>query len=282
VSEVKFGSSLHVMLLDHSDLTEIGYPEKFMSMLQVGWELRSIMRLGAVPDEDAASDEELLNAVTGIEGENLVVFERIGTPRVRDDWADIKKKALVTLQCNGHWKNATSWLLRKSQKAYPDATVTLRIYNPQHLVETLYWLLVRGVTDMIPKFEIGVFVDGILVEAIGGTMLWNWGDRAKSVNAAFGGRYGGFDSIFFRTVTHETRSDDEMLMRRHGLYYAVFHGVLCGDEMQRNEIQVEKSGRAFKSKKVAKEGASMVEFEAANRGYLIELMERYTKQICRI
>jgi hypothetical protein len=135
---------------------------------------------------------------------------------------------------------------------------------------------------MIPKFEVAAYIEGVCVEAIAGTILWNSDKRPTTVREMFGGRYGGFGSVFFRAVTHETRADDEMLMGRHGLYYAVFQGEAVDGEMTHSEIHVEKAGRKLESRPVEKEGADLIEFEAANRRYLIELMEKYTKSSKRV
>jgi len=74
-----------------------------------------------IPDKSAASDEEPLQIITGIEGENVIAFDRLGKLGIRESWIDLKKGCIVPLRCNRRWREAVTSCLQRIRTKRRDA-----------------------------------------------------------------------------------------------------------------------------------------------------------------
>ncbi len=254
------------------DSYEIGNPEKFVTILEMGWAVDRIIRIGSTPTEASYTDDEVKQLVAGTEGQNTVQFCSFSSPRLNIQWKEVKENAEYCLKGNDSWLNGFNWFHSLIQSEYNSANVGIAIYNPLNLPVGLFKILERNDTRFLPSFEI-VTIDSESNSLISllGQIEWDGTTQPSSVSEVFTPGIGGLEMFFLRSNLGGAWELDTELMSRHGLYYALTRVDENNNSFDSAPIAVT-SGQSYECQKRASSGKTIDEFVEANIDYLREFV----------
>lgn len=202
---------------------EIGYPEKFVSMRDAGWECAQIIREGRI-GAVAADEAEILRMVAGVEGQSEIRFYRVSAPRFKLGWAETHNQSERCLQGNDTWKHGFDWFFEWMESTRPDATFSAMIYNPLQLPIGLYKLVARGDGRFLPQMElVAASEQEGRFDSLVGALLWDGTTIPSDFGSMMADLCGGVEEYFFHVHLGTAWQLDSALMARHGLRYGVFH-----------------------------------------------------------
>jgi hypothetical protein len=255
------------------DEFEIGYPEKLTSMCAT-WDVNDLVRGGPrLKSKAIFSDEYLLRWAKGLEGNNAIHFELIGTPRRQLSWTEAKENARYCLEGNGSWQSLVRAYLDEIELNDPDATVTARIYNPCNLMMGLYRLAKFGTDDSLASAEIVVTSnEGHPLRIVLGAMVWN-GKRVANVSEVLPGDVATlFDLFLAGAMDGGPWADEEHLITQHGLSYVLIECTASPTRMRLQQLAI-KSGVLRRLEFNEQELENFGAFCAAHQDYLRSLVE---------
>jgi hypothetical protein len=199
-------------------------PESFTAMVEGGWAVRSIDRVGPFASTAVMPDAEVLALVKGVAGESTVRYARLGSPQHRLDWAEVRQGASNCLHGNLTWEAAFAWFLDHVEREFPDGVAFLQVYNPLMLPESLYRFAVDNDPEYIPQMALMVnSADGTRREGLVGTVVWDGQAVPISVDEVFAADLcDGLHEYYMHKTLGSAWELDEELMRRHGLAYDVW------------------------------------------------------------
>jgi len=99
---------------------EIGYPEKFLSLLPA-WHLNAVIRSGRwlLMKKFEDDEKDLIRSISGVEGQNANFFQAFASPRFRQRWAQTRADAAYCLNGNMVWAAAFNHFWSKSHAKTP-------------------------------------------------------------------------------------------------------------------------------------------------------------------
>jgi len=259
------------------DSFEIGYPEKFLTNLESEWIVPSIRRVGNVLSEAAASDAEIITLIKGMDGQNLIQFRKITSPRLHLDWEATQEMLVNSLRGNSSWLAACHWFSGEVQRTMPEASVSYSIYNPLNIVVSLFKLVGRNDSRFIPQMEV-IATDPAKdrVVFLLGRLEWDGRTIVHSVDAALGPEIGGLAEFFFMNSVHVAWEQDDDLLHRHGLSYGTVNGEAFQGSVSYTPVRCIDTGAQINVEEVEL-GRNLAEFCSANEAYLRELIESVPK-----
>ena len=226
-AEDSFLASVNHLISDHARKTNleisVGNPESFTAMVEGGWKAHTIERVGTHKSDLIFADADIVNIIKGITGDSTVRYSRLGSPKDKLDWEQIRFESANSLRGNPVWQAGFAWFLDYVEANFPNGTAFLQVYNPLMLPESLYRYLVEGDPEYMPQLALMVIsADGTRQEGLVGTVVWDGKMIPASVEKVFTEDFcHGIHEYYMHKTTGTAWQLDEELMKRHGLQYSL-------------------------------------------------------------
>jgi hypothetical protein len=252
---------------------EVGYPEKFSTLLRSGWKIDHIVRWGTVPTEAAADDNELARMIAGVEGENTISFHHFTTPSLGIQWNEVREKGRLCLRENDQWLRGFDYFCNWVESEHRETKVGFGIYNPLNLPITLFEFFGRSDARYLPSFEI-VAVNPLerCLCSLLGRIEWDGITKPTSAEDVFTRVYGGIQEFFLAQTLHDGWVHDRACMAEHGFYYALERAEEDPEGFRSSPVEVVDHSGELKLASKAGRGRTIEEFVAANGEYLRDLV----------
>lgn len=263
----------------------VGNPEVFTAMVEGGWNVISIERVGPFASALIMPDAEVINLVKGVAGDSFVRFSRLGSPKHKLDWQQVRLGSATSLRGNPVWQAGFNWFLDLIEKEFSDGTTYLQVYNPLLLPESLYRYVVQNDPEYIPQLALMVVsADGSRREGVVGTIVWDGKSVPKSVREVFSEDLcDGIQGFYMHKVTGTAWSLDEQLMSRHGLEYGLWSLTFVPGRIEKHKrLKLNDDGKIEEAADQSKP-ASLTDFvnDDATEPYLRELFAEIDGNVCR-
>lgn len=199
------------------DSLEVISPRKLGTVLG-DWSMIRLTRLGAVPPEIAASNEEMLQLLAGVtNAANRFGLRRHTSPRFAADWRAACRQVHVVLSDDKIWQDGAEAFLRLVAREMSEGKVSIAIHVVDHLLSAMRERAAKPASRALPYVEIVAEANGE-TRAMLGILEWDgetWPASAARLNAILEQRHPGFWGIgaFGRAARRFT---DEILAL-HGL-----------------------------------------------------------------
>lgn len=259
------------------DDREIGYPDKF-GQLRREWNIAEVKRYGTrIGSNTMRTDEEVLDLINGLQGENTVLYYCASTPKRVSHWRTAIRKAEYCLLGNTVWKEGFREYCREIESDGAQCSMTAHVYNPLNLLVTLHKL-----HDMryMPMLEVIVEKpDKKQVTRLFGYIEWNDRRYPSSVEDVL--KRVGLDPLSYMISYQfsELWEYDEALLEQHGLRYALFEMVLEQDQAARTHAIVYRNGILERAEITKQPGESFSEFAQRNVIYLHSLHNFFLQNV---
>ena len=260
-------------------------PESFTAMVECGWSVISIERVGPFASALVMPDAEVIALVKGVAGDSTVQYSRLGSPKHKLDWTQVRLGARNSLRGNPTWEAGFGWFLDHVEKEFPDGTAFLHIYNPLLLPESLYRFAVQNDPEYVPELALLVVsADGTLREGLVGTVIWDGKTIPKSVDEVFTDGFcsGIHEYYLYKTIGTAWELDQE-LMQRHGLEYGMWWlSFVPGRIEERKGLIVTAEGKIEEAPGQSKPASLADYLDAdATEPYLMELFAEINRNVIR-
>ena len=201
------------------DDLEIGYPEKFVTILD-SWHINDIYRRGRLTSKVVIPDGALIDEIKGFSGSNSVQYHAITRPSFSNRWISTIKNSEYALLGNDYWRSGILWYFDKIAQERPESSIAIALYNPNNIISSLYMLIKRSDPAYLPALEI-VVEDGDHTQVLTGFIEWDGKtfpqDPAKIIKQVFGD-ISRFSQLW--AVGQVWEYDSEVLAL-HGLSYTL-------------------------------------------------------------
>lgn len=200
---------------------EIGHPDKLGGLINSGWRVDGVLRPGTLMQSAKMfPDEVLLSYAQGKEGQSYIVYSAILSPRHAARWKALPFELERSLRGNDYWGRGVEFYLREVAARWPQATVSIRVYNPLDCLTYLCQAVKRRDDRYLP--EVQVFVDN--TETDGSThLLWGqWaasGRRPDSADRLVRSLFGDMDSYLMLHQLHSIWKHEDRVLDAVGLRY---------------------------------------------------------------
>jgi hypothetical protein len=261
---------------------ENGSPEKFIGLVEWDWSVKLLERQGPFQDSTVTPDATLIDLVKGIGGMNAFRFERLTSPAQKLDWAQARAASARCLEGNQAWTAGYNWFLDRVETNYPDGDVLARIYNPQTLPETIYGMVSERNLAYMPAVSVTISRDGLDQEALIGAVAWDGKTIPNSPQDAFARIADGIRGYYFALPLHDEAKYDPMLMKRHGLSYALWRATFGEDGGKvTSRLVISREGKVREKPEVPKP-ALLPDFLMAAPQYVVDLMKAIEEHVVRL
>jgi hypothetical protein len=258
---------------------EIGYPEKFTELVERDWSIKLLERQGPFHDRRVTPDATLIDLVKGIGGMNVFRFERLTSPAQKLDWAHARAASAHCLEGNQAWTAGYNWFLDRIETDYPDGDVLARIYNPQLLPETMYRMVSERNLAYMPAVSVTVSRDGLDQEALIGAVAWDGRTIPNSPQEVFAHIEDGIRGYYFALFLNHAAEYDTMLMKRHGLSYALWRATFGEDGGKvTSRLAISRVGKVKEKPDIPKP-AMLPDFLMAVPQYVVDLMNAIEEHV---
>jgi endonuclease NucS-like protein len=260
-------------------------PESFTAMVEGGWSVISIERVGPFVSASVMPDAEVIHLVKGVAGESTVRFSRLGSPKHKLDWAQVRVGAQNSLRGNPTWEAGFYWFLDHIEKEFSDGTAYLQVYNPLMLPESLYRFAVQNDPEYIPQLALMVVSsDGNRREGLVGTIIWDGKTVPRSITSVFSEGFcdGIHDYYMHKTIGTAWELDQE-LMQRHGLEYGLWSLRFIPGEIEEHKRLILNTDGKVEEAADKNKPASLTDYVNADgtEPYLMELFAEINRSVSR-
>lgn len=254
------------------DAVEIGCPEKLNTVLQGGWSIGAVHRGGNVPSTDAASDEEIVRRILGLEGASLVYFSRITRADFGLDWASSVRGAWGPLKGNDSWEEAFKKFNEEIVTNYSEAIVSISIFNPMALPFSLSYAIVHGDTTRWPTMELIAHdeVENRLLLIIG-EIRWD-GRTHPDLSSVFADTKEELEEFLWEHALGTSWQRDRELMASHGLEYGTQYWEFIDGTLAKSGRWVLRNGSVVEDPQTA-DSTNLDSFVSENNDYIMKLHE---------
>lgn len=205
---------------------EIGHPEKFTGMLSTGWATNKLFRFGSIDSPAAATDDEIVSMIRGIEGQSDIRFCRVATPRVPLDWDDMQEKADRCLSGNDAWSTGFRWFCDRVRNESESAVLSCNIYNPLCLPISLYKMVEYGDHRFLPTMELIARCDSTgIVLLLAGILTWDGFTKPFSLKDVLSPRYRDFEEFLLASHMGAVWESDAEIVSKNGMAYSLRLGI---------------------------------------------------------
>lgn len=249
---------------------EIGYPEKFVSVLGVQeWKVDKILRFGCYENNDLISDKEIERMISGVEGNNIHHFNRIANTSDQLDWKNTREKVNSFLEGTSKWEKAFEWF----SKSFCD--------DAHFISNAIYEAAVNNDIRYFPQMEITSFNETTSeVHSIFGFVEWNDKISLTHFNHIYNSICESFDKFLHYCHFGQSYIYDEKLVTAHGLeYVCVYWNSIDDNDSFLNFTK--RSGKII-SKHINRETKPLIDYFENNRTFIYTVIEGMDQNICRI
>jgi len=215
------GIAINELMTDHpcdNDDAESMSFEKFVSEMQLGWQVQRVHRAGVFAAANYVTDEDLVRTVMGSEGDNSVIFTGHATPSHAAAWEGLLLGVNAFLSANEPWRaGLTSWL--EAHEARPAAEdCRVQIYHLFDIVRGLLGLATNRGSCWI--YQLGAIAgpDDAPTRRLIGSLVWD-GSGTDPLTAVETIVDGGVEGYVF--TTRSTFQDESRLLAAMGLHHVL-------------------------------------------------------------
>jgi hypothetical protein len=142
----------------YDDDTEAGYPEKLEGMLSnQGWTIQKISRFGIFNKDPRYNDDLLLKELKGHDGSSKNKFVGFGESTQTEKIKELRTECLNSLDNAPQWEELIELALNDLEQEKTRYRILIDIYNPDSIVTSLYFTLIKANPLYLPKYVI--FID---------------------------------------------------------------------------------------------------------------------------
>jgi hypothetical protein len=268
-------------IAEHDDSGEAGDPEKFRGELE-RFRVVEIRRYGrfAAARDTTMNDERVLSLVSGVAGENPMVFLGFSTPRFQLAWGRFKARAPRCLEENLSWHTGLEWYWSEVERCWSESSVFASIYNPMNIMTVLYKITDTGDLAYRPLMEVVVKDPAGALRTLVGVVVWDRVTCPDDPAAVLLKFYPKFDLFFFAMTMGATVAHEEDLMSLHGLRYALFEFVVEDGRVRIYRIErVSDEHSDFKRELLQTAPSFLDSFVRSNPGYMTRLRQLWDDNV---
>lgn len=227
---------------DHKDSFEVGYGEKFESIIGVqGWQITSINRYGVFKSDPRYNRDLLIKELKGHDGNSSNKFVGFSESSQKERINEIRTECQHSLYHTPHWAEFIDYIFADLEKSKKKFKIIADIYNPASIVTALYFALIKANPDYLPLFLI--VVDYPVEKK---TAFY----KGEILSTGVKQTLKLFTSINSKDITDElTRimimPDNEMDAFKMGLRYSIQETVFVNDEEISNRFVEIDNGKIF-------------------------------------
>ena len=140
---------------EHIDSLEAGSPEKFESVVNVQeWQIFELNRYGIFKTDPRYSKDLLIKELKGHDGNSQNKFVGFSESNQKERIKEIRSECQYSLSHTSHWSNFIEFILSELEKSTEKFKIIVDVYNPDSIVNALYFTLTKGNPDYLPLFLI--------------------------------------------------------------------------------------------------------------------------------
>jgi hypothetical protein len=261
----------------HYESLEIGYPEKFAG-LSNKWQVSNIYRWGQLSSLVTIPDESLIDEIRGVDGNNALLFIAIARPQFRVLWHRTLERSKYTLQGNDYWSSGIYWFLAKIFNESPEATVSMYIYNPMNIIQSLFFGIRDSDPGYLPFVEI-VIDRGNDAIILYGFIQWDGVTRPVSIEDVLG-KVLKNPKRFVSLWTMQAVSEyDEAILKELGLSYNLVFTELQESGTSSDSVLLQENGNWQIMKDQQKLKHNIIDFIVINKFFITSLVNYLNAQI---
>jgi hypothetical protein len=119
---------------------EVGYPSKFLSMLQRNWRVTKVDRYGH-PEKlkELKADEDLIKEIAGLDGVNPDLFLGVAKSSLKNSWAKFIENMNLFLNFYDEWQWSFNAIIEEYLGRDAEIIISARIYKAVNLLDALCW-----------------------------------------------------------------------------------------------------------------------------------------------
>jgi len=268
--------------LDIDDL-EVGHPEKFYGLEELGWNITETYRKGVFQSSEAITVDDLKTIIGGIEGQNPIRFYRTTSTKNNLDWRDSRNRASNFLQGNQAWLDGFNSICDYIEGLNSEVEVAFEVFNPMFLPMSLFMTLDNQDFSFLPSMELVAFDScGKILHHYFGCIEWNGKVFPRSLKNTLEGICDDFVDLIFLKNLGESWLHDSQLMAANGLRYSIFRTITQEDGLSCQRIEPNKDGSKNKFADSEARYFPITKFFEQNPIFIADLMneiQNVTKQI---
>ena len=143
---------------NHIDTAEAGFVSKFESIIGVqNWKIVSINRFGTFKSDPRYTDKLLIKELKGNDGNSFNKFVGSSESTQKERLKEIRLNCQNALSHTPHWGDFIDKTLSDLEKSKEKFKIIVDIYNPDSIVNALYFTLTKGNPKYLPLFHIFVY-----------------------------------------------------------------------------------------------------------------------------
>lgn len=251
---------------------EIGYPEKFTSIME-NWKVLSVHRYGRLKkSEKIIEDFELLQMISGFKGQNAYYYQGFSTPAHKKHWNSAVENSKYTLIGNNDWIKIIDWFSSSIELLSTRSEVSFIFFNPSNIIGSLYKFYNTGQPSYLPHFEIVVVSeDGTKTCLLSGHITWDGTVVDKNIETIIKPFF--MDPFDFLISMHQgsVYEYDSLIMKRIGLRYSQYLvKFIDGKRSEISSISIE-NGEVLLNDADAFSNKTIKEYISKNKEFILSL-----------
>ncbi len=137
-----------------SDSLEIGYPEKFQSMIyQFNWQVNEVIKGGCFESDLRLSKDIIVAEVMGIDGSNQELYINQTHSKNKPKLSEIRDNAVNCLIFNGTWKYHVLSIFNNIGIENNEFRIALNIFNTDRILEAIAGAAYYGMLSYLPCYD---------------------------------------------------------------------------------------------------------------------------------
>lgn len=258
-----------------SDDLEIGYPEKFQSIIhQSNWQVDKVVKGGNFKDDVRLSKDIIIKEVMGVDGSNQILYINQTHSKHKPKLEEIANNAVNCLKFNEVWHHHISSMLDIIGSENTDYRIVLNIFNPDSILESIAGVAHHKAFSYIPGYDflIDYTTENKFINYYG-KITWNGIKRDLDELLKIFFRNNPFD-YFLRRQFGNIAEIDSAIMEYLGLEYATNILRVTGGKAQINDVIFKNDKIEVVESKVEK---TIIEFVNENDKFVKDLVQFFER-----
>lgn len=235
----------------HPDTLEIGYPEKFKSVIDdQGWEISELLKFGIFQKDFRLTSEILINEIKGYTGTSNFWYYKATNSKLRAQIKEIESSFAQCLPFNQIWKNDLLSILNYVKSKQDEFNLTLSIFNPEDILQSLFMTVTDSPTLYLPAYYVIIDYTAkeLPLEVFEGVLKWT--EKKPNLMEIIISHFESDPYMYFLYkgchLIYEKNID---IMRELGLYYSSAYLTVLGDQHKQIESFEIKNNKVLELKR---------------------------------
>jgi len=162
-------------MFSYDDSADNGYAEKLDSMINSqNWVVKKINRFGIFKSDPRYTDDLLIKELQGHDGTSSNKYVGFTESSQFERVKEIKEECMNSLMHTPQWAYFIEHIFNNLQKEGNSVRILIDIYNPDSVITTFYFTMVKANPAYLPLYTIVVdYMDIPKTELYVGELLWN-------------------------------------------------------------------------------------------------------------